>query len=308
MVGYREQAQARLRIDRRSFVSALAVLACTGREVRADVSVPRRIVALDAPSTEMLVRLGIEPLGVAGLEGYRQAEGDIPALRKSVDVGFFYEPNLELLQFLKPDLFIGSFGIGAPAALLERIAPVLSAPIYGGAVSSHEAAADALLRIAEAMGRRDEGEAFLAAHEQRLSTLEAKVQARRLRPVYLASPLLDGRHVILYGRNSLFDEVLRRVGLRNAFGGESTAWGIASVGIGTLTAEPEAVFLYIESPVTQTALRALGSSAIWTMLSFVKEGRVVPIPYLEMYGALPTADRFAGILESLLERRALDAG
>lgn len=308
MVGHRVVAQGRLRIDRRRFLASLAALACGMPAVRAGLPAARRIVALDAPSTEMLVTLGMEPLGVAGLEGYRQAEGDIAALRNSVDVGFFYEPNLELLQFLKPDLFVNSFGIGAPAALLKRIAPVLSVPIYGGPGSSHEAAAGALRRIADRMGRPAEAEAFLAKHEERLSILEEKAHTRRLRPVYLASPLLDGRHVILYGRNSLFDDVLRRIGMRNAFGGQSSPWGVAGMGIDRLTEEREAVFVYIESPVTQTALKALDASAIWKTLPFVREGRVVSIPYLEMYGALPTADRFAGILESLLDRGALDAG
>ncbi|EKF20533.1 ABC transporter substrate-binding protein [Nitratireductor pacificus] len=308
MVGHRPEARGHACVGRRTFLSALAALACGTSAARAGPPAPRRIVALDAPSTEMLVTLGMEPLGVAGLEGYRQAEGDIAALRNSVDVGFFYEPNLELLQFLKPDLFVSSFGIGAPAVLLQRIAPVLSAPIYGGSGSSHEAAAGALRRIAGEMGRRDEAETFLAGHEKRLSTVEEKMRPRHLRPVYLASPLLDGRHAILYGRNSLFDDVLRRVGMRNAFDGQSSPWGVANLGIGRLADEREAVFLYIESPVTETALKALDESAIWKTLPFVKEKRVVSIPYLEMYGALPTADRFAGILESLLDRGALDAG
>ncbi|QRI66192.1 ABC transporter substrate-binding protein (plasmid) [Shinella sp. PSBB067] len=308
MVGHRAAAQGRLRIGRRAFLSSLAALAYGMPAARAGLPAARRIVALDAPSTEMLVTLGIEPLGVAGLEGYRQAEGDIAALRNSVDVGFFYEPNLELLQSLKPDLFVNSFGVGAPAALLKRIAPVLSLPIYGGPGSSQEAAAGALRRIADRMGRRDEAQAFLATYEERLSALEEKARTRRLRPVYLASPLLDGRHVILYGRNSLFDDVLRGIGMRNAFDGQSSLWGVASMGVDRLAAEREAVFVYIESPVTQAALKALDASAIWKTLPFVKAGRVVSIPYLEMYGALPTAYRFAGILESLLDRGALDAG
>lgn len=307
MVGAIAPAQTRKGIDRRSFMSSLAVLALMAGAARA-YAAPRRIVALDAPSTEMLVTLGIEPLGVAGLDGYRLAEGDVPALKEAVDVGFFYEPNLELLQFLKPDLFIDSFGVGAPATLLERIAPVLSTPIYGGRETSHAAAAHAMLGIAEATDRQKEARAFLAAHEARLAALAEKARLRRLRPVYLASPLLDGRHVILYGRNSLFDDVLRRAGLRNAFDGESTAWGIASVALGTLATVPNAVFIYIESPVTQSALRALAGSAIWKMLPFVQEGRIVPIPYLEMYGALPTADRFATIVAALLDAGVLDAG
>lgn len=256
----------------------------------------------------MLVQLGVEPIGVAGLDGYRQAEGDIPALRNSVDIGFFYEPNLELLQALAPDFFVGSFGVGAPQELLERIAPVISAPIYGTPAPSYDAAVAALTALSETTGRQQAAAAFLASHRSRLEEVRTGALRRSLRPVYLATPLLDGRHVILYGRHSLFDEVMRRAGLRNAFPGETTPWGIASVGIHQLAGERDAVFLYIESPVTRTALATLEASAIWQSLHFVREGRMVPLPYLEMYGALPTADRFAGMLGNLIDQRVLHAG
>jgi len=267
-----------------------------------------RIVALDAPATEMLVALGVEPVGVAGLAGYRAAEGDLPALRRAVDIGFYYEPNLELLQALAPECFIGSFGIGAPPALLERIAPVMTMPIYGGAGSTYDAACAAMSRAGQVTGRDSEAASFLAAHAQHLSELATRVSGRILRPLYLATPLLDGRHVILYGENSLFDAVMRRVGLRNAFTGPASAWGIASVGIEQLAADPDASFVYIASPVTRNALKQLHSSAIWSLLPFVVEGRVAPISYLEMYGALPTADRFAAALGGLLDTDVLDAG
>ncbi|WP_411037250.1 ABC transporter substrate-binding protein [Shinella sp. BYT-45] len=269
---------------------------------------PRRIVALDAPSTEMLTTLGIAPAGVAGLDGYRKVEGDLPLLRHAVDVGFYYEPNLEMLQALKPDVMVRSFGIGPSVELLERIAPVISAPVYGVAGSTEEGAASSFRQIAGLTGTGAAAEAFLAAHRSRLDRLAAQVAARRLRPVFLASPLLDGRHVILYGRNSLFDGVMRRVGLRNAYGGETSPWGIASKGIDSLAGMPDGVFLYIESPIAKTAIGTLEKSAIWRSLPFVRAARVLPVPYLEMYGALPTAHRFAGIVDGLIDRGALDAG
>ncbi len=297
-------------MTRRTLLSSLAALALgpvSVREVGAKDAVASRIVALDAPSTEMLVQLGVEPTGVAGLAGYRQVEGDVPALRRSVDIGFFYEPNLELLQALQPDVFVGSFGVGAPHDLLERIAPVISLPIYGTSASSYDAAIAALVELAEATGRQESAATFLASHRLRLEEARSRVEGRSLRPVYLATPLLDGRHVILYGRSSLFDEVMQRLGLRNAFAGETSPWGIASVGIPQLATEPDAVFLYIESPVTRTALGALDASAIWRSLPFVREERLVSVPYLEMYGALPTADRFAKAIGRLLDLGAIDA-
>lgn len=296
-------------VSRRAFVATLAGAAVdivAGTPARAAAG--QRIVALDAPSTEMLIALGIEPVGAAGLAGYRATEGNLPQLRRTTDIGFYYEPNVELLQALSPDFFVSSFGIGVSKDLLSRIAPVISVPIYGSGSPPYDAAIRALRQTAKATNNTGRADAFLENHDDRLAALRAKASGANTRPVYIASPLLDGRHVILYGVNSLFDEILRRIGLRNAYTGPTSPWGIASVGIETLASGGDAAFVYIESPVTRTALRALAASAIWQRLSFMREERVVPIRYLEMYGALPTADRFAEAVGGLLEKRVLNDG
>lgn len=293
--------------SRRGLLGGLAALIMAGHGGRTTASHPSRIVALDAPATEMLVTLGVRPAGVAGLAGYRETEGDLPLLRDAVDIGFFHEPNLELLQALSPDIFLGSFGIGAPVSALERIAPVISMPIYGGAADSYEAAIQAMQKAGEVTGRNHEASAFLAAHRRRLARLRDMVRGRRLRPVWLATPLLDGRHLILYGTDSLFDQILLRAGLTNAFGGPTSPWGIATVGIERLASRRDAAFLYIHSPVAEVALDTLSDSAIWRRLPFMRENHVTAIPYLEMYGALPTADRFTAILTDLIETGILDA-
>ncbi|WP_182912791.1 ABC transporter substrate-binding protein [Paracoccus onubensis] len=296
-------------LSRRALIGGLTALAalCPCGSLALPQPAPR-IVALDAPATEMLVALGRAPIGAAGLAGYRQAQGDLPLLRDAVDIGFFHEPNLELLQALSPDLFIGSFGIGAPVPALERIAPVISIPIYGGETDSFTAAETAMRRTGEVIAETREAEAFLRDFRAEIDALRGLVRTRKPRPVYLASPLLDGRHMILYGTSSLFDQVMRRAGLQNAFTGETTPWGIATLGVEKLTDAPDATLLYIRSPVTDVALDALSDSAIWRRLPFVRQDRVTGIPYLEMYGALPTARHFTAILSTLIREGALDAG
>lgn len=51
-------------------------------------------------------------------------------LCETMNLGFLHAPHSESLQALSPDLFLGAFGIGAPIAALERIAPVISMPIH----------------------------------------------------------------------------------------------------------------------------------------------------------------------------------
>ncbi len=46
--------------------------------------------------------------------------------------------------------------------------------------------------------------------------------------------LLDARHVLVFGENCLFQEVLDRFGIKNAWHGEAAFWGSITVGIDRL--------------------------------------------------------------------------
>ena len=62
---------------------------------------PQRIVSLDELSTELLVSLGIEPVGVANLASYRRYIGiGNDLLERSVPLGSAQQPNLEAIARL----------------------------------------------------------------------------------------------------------------------------------------------------------------------------------------------------------------
>jgi ferric hydroxamate transport system substrate-binding protein len=67
----------------------------------------QRVVALEWTYVEDLLALGIQPVGVADIEGYNSWVKVPVALDPSVeDVGLRGEPNLEKIAALKPDLII----------------------------------------------------------------------------------------------------------------------------------------------------------------------------------------------------------
>ncbi|MFW8080249.1 Fe(3+)-hydroxamate ABC transporter substrate-binding protein FhuD, partial [Klebsiella pneumoniae] len=72
-----------------------------------------------------------------------------------------------------------------------------------------------------------------------MASLKPRFAGRGDRPLLMIS-LLDPRHVLVFGENCLFQEVLDRFGIKNAWRGEAAFWGSVSVGIDRLAAFNEA--------------------------------------------------------------------
>ena len=91
---------------------------------------PEKVIALDWALTETVLSLGINPIGVADVQGY-QSWVKKPELNGSVmDVGSRREPNLELITELKPDVILISQHMSAMYEKLNAIAPTLVYTIY----------------------------------------------------------------------------------------------------------------------------------------------------------------------------------
>lgn len=69
-----------------------------------------RIVSMDLSFTEMLLALGAQPTAIANVPLYQRLVSIPVAPADAVDLGPLTEPNLELLQYLKPDLILAASG------------------------------------------------------------------------------------------------------------------------------------------------------------------------------------------------------
>ena len=102
---------------------------------------PQRIIVLDPPSLDMLLSLGIQPVGLAGIRlGTEQTVIGSPQIgepvegvryfgdrltRQPIYLGTHQSPSLESMLKLKPDLILGRYTNGAQYETLAKIAPVL---------------------------------------------------------------------------------------------------------------------------------------------------------------------------------------
>lgn len=284
------------RTTRRGFVAGLA---CAALAPRRAVAAPlRRLAALDYGLAETLIRLGCPPLALVAAQDWGRWVVDPPLPAGVANLGTSREPNLELLQALKPDAILSTPYLAAIHHRLEQIAPVISLPIYLPEGRPLALAEDAAQRLAARIGAPEAGDALLAEARACFATVREQLRDRAGTPVFLVN-FMDQRHVRVYGAKSLFQDVLDRIGLTNAWTGQTNYWGFATVGIEALQHVGQARLVYLD-PVPPGVLAALERNPIWNALSFVKAGGVCGLPPVLMFGCVPSAMRFARLMAERL--------
>ncbi|TXI31228.1 MAG: iron siderophore ABC transporter substrate-binding protein, partial [Aquipseudomonas alcaligenes] len=259
------------------------VLALLAGLAQADARQPR-IAVIDWGLTETLLGLGVTPIAVAQTEGYRRwvQAPELPA--SVIDLGLRVEPNLELLSQLKPDMILITPQFAASRPQLERIAPVHMLAIYTPEAEAYAGAQRVTRELAELLGREAQGEAMIARIDATMARVKQRLATRELPPFYVLT-FLDERHVRLFGKQSIYQGVLDRVGLRNAWNGPTNYWGFSQQGIERLAEEPGAALLYLE-PMPPGTADGLAASALWQQLPAVREQRLYGLPPVWSFNGL----------------------
>lgn len=140
---------------------------------------PERIIVLEFSYTDALMTLGVQPIGVA--------DDDDPSLFMDVvkeqlkdytSIGSRYEPNIELISSLKPDLIIADLNHHKTVYdQLNAIAPTL-------VLDDHQADYNQMLDnykiIAKAVGKESEGQKRLEEHAAKMDAAKAKIKTAGL--------------------------------------------------------------------------------------------------------------------------------
>lgn len=215
-----------------------------------------RVVALEWDAVEALSALGVTPAGIADPRGYDAFVG-VPRRRGGVNVGQRQAPSLEAIRRIKPTLIIvPSTRSTSNLSQLRKIAPVLVTEPYpagGNNSAQFNAMVRDFRRIAAAVGRKSAGEKVLANMVGEFNAAKAKVRARRVsgHGVVLAVPggTTSSPALRLTTNNALASDVIRRIGLKNAWTGGNTRYGYTTASIGTLgriTNKQWLLFIYPE--------------------------------------------------------------
>jgi ferric hydroxamate transport system substrate-binding protein len=300
-------------MNRRAMLSALlgagALAATALSDVAlagdAPVTTPRRIVVLDWGLTEMVLSIGVVPVGIANTRDFRRnfTACDVPA--SVVNLGLMFQPNMELLFALKPDLIVISPAHATLRTALERVAPTVTLGRYRSSETPYTAARAETLQLARLLDCEARAEALLAQADTALDHARTALAAlpgvsgvsgAKDRPLYMVN-FIDEAHVRVFGPNSFYGELMTTLGLQNAV--RSGAY--STTGFDLLGSVPDATLLYMK-PLASSVANMMKTSPLWHAMPFTNEGRMMGLPRVPPDGCVLSAMLFARVLVDAFEQ------
>ncbi|GAA2274867.1 ABC transporter substrate-binding protein [Streptomyces ruber] len=264
----------------------ITVTGANGTEVTLD-GPAEKVVATEWNVVESLVSLGVDPVGVADVKGYRTWDSAVPLRNSPKDIGTRGEPSMDTIASLSPDLVVATSDLTASALKqLRGIAPVLEVEGADAADQIGRMKENVDL-IAEATGRTEQAEkvneqfdAKLAEGKKALADAGLDGSSIAFADGYVTSGQVTIRP---YTGGSLIGTVNEELGLKNAWTMEGDAdYGLASTDVEGLTGLPDDVrFAYIGSDEQDSATPfagALAGNSVWKSLPFVENGDVHRLP------------------------------
>ncbi|MEU9897445.1 iron-siderophore ABC transporter substrate-binding protein [Streptomyces phaeochromogenes] len=246
-----------------------------------------KVVATEWNEVESLVTLGVDPVGVADVKGYKTWDTAVPLKNEPKDIGTRGEPSMDTVASLSPDLIVASSDL-PPAAVkqLRKIAPVLgiksadASDQVGQMLENLDLIAKATGTTDKARTARTNFEAKVAEGKKALADAGLDGTDFAFADGYVTSNQVSLRP---YTSGSLIGAVNEQIGLKNAWKIKGdAAYGLGTTDVEGLTALPKDVqFAYIgndgdkgSTPFTG----ALANNAVWTSLPFVKADKVHRLP------------------------------
>ncbi|MEV6231976.1 iron-siderophore ABC transporter substrate-binding protein [Saccharopolyspora shandongensis] len=238
---------------------------------------PERVVVLDTAELDSVTLLGITP--VAAIPPHLSTGEEFPAyLREKLGgtalVGPSDSPKLELIASLKPDLILTSrVRHDALYDQLARIAPTVMTETTGFPWKQN------LAMHAAALGKEAEAQAALQAYEARAKRIGDAIIAKNggTAPTVSVTRFMAGK-IRLYQKSNFSGVVLTDAGMtrppsQNAdeFDNEISPELIDM-------ADADTVFVTTAVSPEKTQQKAVESSALWTRMNAVRNGRVFPVP------------------------------
>ncbi|MCH1867138.1 iron-siderophore ABC transporter substrate-binding protein [Nocardioides sp. CFH 31398] len=253
-----------------------------GRTVELDAA-PERVVVLEWGQTESVLSLGVEPVGVADVDGYITWDTAEELDPETTDVGVRGEPNLDAVFSENPDLVIVEATRGDPIIrqLEEYDVPILVTEA-ANAEDPVGTMKETHLLIGQALGREDDARAdveeFEAAVEEGREAIDAADPENR--SFTYVDAYADGANVAIrpFGQGSQTGEIGEELGLENAWTGEvDDVYGLGNTDVEGMTAVSDSTLLYTGTE-SDPWLSELERNPVWEDLAFVREDRVEEFP------------------------------
>ncbi|MGM7636932.1 ABC transporter substrate-binding protein [Bacillus sp. Hm123] len=135
---------------------------------------PEKIIALEFSYTDALITLGVQPTGVADDDNPELFMDTVrEQLKDYTSIGSRYEPNIEMISSLQPDLIIADLNHHKNVYdQLNDIAPTI---VLDDHQADYKQMLDNYLVIAKAVGKEAEGKQRLEEHQQKMEEAQQKL-------------------------------------------------------------------------------------------------------------------------------------
>lgn len=280
--------------------------------------IPKRIVALSWPLGANLLTLGIKPIGMGNADTFNEIvnldEVVLPA--DVANVGAPWEPNLEAIAELEPDLIVGATHDNELIYEdLSAIAPTLLFDVFveqpgQDGPNELELMEQNFMTMADVVGKHDEGTTIIDSMHAKFDAAAAKLEDERLgeEKFVLAYVQSDATTMWIW-IDALNTQLLERAGLENAyktayeaeyqydydFGG--VAWGLEGLAI----VDDPSVHLIFRQHTTDAGIPdAWEGNPVWEGLAFVESGHVYPHESLYVYAGPRAAEVFVDTVVEML--------
>jgi iron complex transport system substrate-binding protein len=243
---------------------------------------PQRLVVLEWSYLEDVLALGVQPVGVADIEGYHSwVKIPVELAPDVVDVGTRQAPGLESIAALQPDLIIAAASrVAENYDELSAIAPTLVFDNYPTNITHYESTIQTLNTIADILGRQSEAEAVLAEVEAKFAEARTQLEAAgkigekfALAQAYTSENVAQVR---LFTDNALAVQVIAQLGLENGWTEAAQPYGFSTVSVEALPELGDLNFFYVvqddDNVFTTDAV-----SPLWENLEFVKNNHAYPL-------------------------------
>ncbi|MFC5220249.1 iron-siderophore ABC transporter substrate-binding protein [Streptomyces coerulescens] len=247
----------------------------------------KKVVGTEWHEVELLISLGVDPVGVADVKGYKTWDQAVPLKNEPKDIGTRGEPSMDTIAALKPDLIVASTDL-PPAAVkqLRKVAPVLEVRSASAADPIGQMTKN-LDVIAEATGTTERAEELKDAFDKKVAEGKKALADAGLdgAPIAFADGYDISNQISIrpFTDGSLIGAVNERLGLKNAWKVEGDKdYGLGTTDVEGLTKLADDVrFAYIGNDGDKSSTPftdALAKDKVWTSLPFVKKGNVHRLP------------------------------
>ncbi|GIU17049.1 iron-hydroxamate ABC transporter substrate-binding protein [Shewanella sp. c952] len=261
---------------------------------------PIRVAALNWDVAEQVLALGVTPIAMPDINGYREWVMQPKVPDSVMDIGSRVEPNFQRLATLKPDVII----IASPQLdllpRLEKIAPVLFYQTYSEHHDNARAAIDNFRLIAQLLDRETQAEQRLTQMQHSIATMRQQLaQAYQGKlPTVTTFRFASMTSIYQFGDNSTAQYALLLLGISAAIEQAPTQWGVKQKRLKELRHVGDGVALYFE-PFAQQ--QQLSTSVMWNAFPFVRYHKMNSVKPAWNYGGAVSIEYMATALtESLL--------